>query len=223
MQLTLREAATLLGCNGRTLRARLARGDVPGQKRGSKWLIDSDAVPLTSEQRARLEGRAAEIRQTVEDQLGRMLRGRRSRRRSLLDLDAYRAGSKLLRAAAELPLSKDDAGLVRARLRAGMLSLAEGAHAFDPGDKVAAFRATRRCLSPALATVLLASSDPLPPAVEAWVVAMEQDMLPSIAGLLRWSEGLSRAVADAARDVRRDVAESRLAGVLGDFTCGLSR
>ena len=46
MDLTVREAATLLGCSSRSVRARLARGSLLGQKRGGYWKIPRDRLPL---------------------------------------------------------------------------------------------------------------------------------------------------------------------------------
>ncbi len=91
MLISLREAASSMGCSPRTLRARLARGDVVGKKHGSQWRVESDAIPLTNEQRARLHARAETIRQTVDDQLARMVQRTKGPRRSLRDLDAPRA------------------------------------------------------------------------------------------------------------------------------------
>ena len=69
MDLTVREAATLLGCSARSVRARLVRGSLPGQKKGSTWTIPRDRLPLTELQRRKLQRKADAVRRAVEDVL----------------------------------------------------------------------------------------------------------------------------------------------------------
>ena len=76
MELTLTQAATLVGVSPLTLRDRLARGDVPGAKRGGRWHVDSHGLPLSESQRRSMQARADEIRSVVE---ARTARGDRSR------------------------------------------------------------------------------------------------------------------------------------------------
>ncbi len=40
MRLTIREAATVMDVSPRTLRARLARGELPGKKKNGIWTIE---------------------------------------------------------------------------------------------------------------------------------------------------------------------------------------
>lgn len=69
MQLTLTQAATLMGVSPRTLRDRVARGDVPGVKRGGRWTIDSHEMLLSETQRRAMQARAAlPARRTVISQ-----------------------------------------------------------------------------------------------------------------------------------------------------------
>ena len=51
MELTVREAAALMGRSARPVRAQVARGELPGVKRGGRWLIPRKALPLTEAQR----------------------------------------------------------------------------------------------------------------------------------------------------------------------------
>jgi hypothetical protein len=66
MELTIRETATLLGRRARTLRAQVARGQIPAVKKDGRWSIPRRAVPLTDAQRAAMHGRAGEVREAVE-------------------------------------------------------------------------------------------------------------------------------------------------------------
>lgn len=59
MELSVREAAVLTGRPPRTLRAQLARGEMPGVKRNGRWVVDRRHLPLTEDQRRRLEHKSA--------------------------------------------------------------------------------------------------------------------------------------------------------------------
>lgn len=69
MELNVREAATLMGRSPRTVRAQLARGDLPGVKRQGQWRLQRRHLPLTEDQRRALQARAEGIRQLVEEAL----------------------------------------------------------------------------------------------------------------------------------------------------------
>jgi len=47
MELNIREAAALTGRRARTLRGQVARGEIPARRKGSRWVLDSRALPLT--------------------------------------------------------------------------------------------------------------------------------------------------------------------------------
>ena len=61
MDLSVREAAELLGCSTRTLRARLARGEIRGHKRDGAWRIARSDLPLTEAQRDEILSRAEQV------------------------------------------------------------------------------------------------------------------------------------------------------------------
>lgn len=58
MMLTVTEAAQLLGQSPRTVRARLARGDLPGRKRGGRWIVPRDVLPLSEAEHRRIQAQA---------------------------------------------------------------------------------------------------------------------------------------------------------------------
>lgn len=66
MELSLSEAATILRVPARTLRGRLARGEIEGTKRAGRWFLARDALPWTPGQRRRALERGAEIREAVD-------------------------------------------------------------------------------------------------------------------------------------------------------------
>ncbi len=97
MELTVREAAVLLARKPRTIRAQLARGELPGKKRDGVWRLESRTLPLTEAQRGVLQRKADRVRQVVEGALpSRMAASAGQRSRSIADLDAFRRGAEVL-------------------------------------------------------------------------------------------------------------------------------
>jgi len=196
MELSVREAATLLGQSPRTLRARLARGDLAGRKLGGRWRIDRRELPLTEAQRRALETRAEELRRTVEAALPTSLRRSAERKhRRIEDLDAFRLAHGLLlqlRDGAPEPAVSPARRRAARYVEAALLALAECVHRYDAESKLAAVRVARSRLARA-AGVLLVEAD-VPPAepVAGWVQTMETEVLPAVAGLARWAESLAR-------------------------------
>jgi len=97
MKLSVKEAATILGCSARTVRGHLAQGRLPGVKRNGRWLVERRDLPLTDAQRRTLQAKAERVRRAVDDALpSRLARTHGDRARSLADLDAFRLGAELL-------------------------------------------------------------------------------------------------------------------------------
>lgn len=69
MDLSVSEAATLLGCSPRTLRAQLQRGEIAGVKRNGQWRIARRNLRLDESQRRRLQAKADRVRDAVEEVL----------------------------------------------------------------------------------------------------------------------------------------------------------
>lgn len=174
MDLSLQDVATLLGCSPRTLRARLARGDVTGRKVGSRWLIDRDALPLTADQRRALRERVDGVRATVE----RAIR-KRSQVHSVEDLNPFSHGRALLHT-----LPADEPAAVD--LRAGLTLLAVAHHEFDRQRQITALHEARAAVARAAGALLLGAT----PDQLAWGRRLEDEVLPPIGGLVRWAEGL---------------------------------
>ena len=195
MELTVREAAVLTGCNPRTLRARLARGEMPGVKRNGRWILDRRSLPLTDDQRRRLERKSDGIRRAVDRVLpSRTAETRGDRRRSLADLDVFRLTLDLHR---ELVNDERLPTAQRRQLgrlsRSALLALAETFHEFNREAKRLAVRRARAALA-RLAAVLLVEHG-LPPADPASELLrrVEHEVLPAVAGLARFIDGLGRS------------------------------
>lgn len=178
MELTLREAATILGVTPRAVRARIARGSLHGFKRGGRWVVPRSSLDGDPEQRRRLRAVSDDVRATVE----KALPDRDAR--SVAELKPFRETVAVLTRVQDAPAPAPRA--VDA-LHEALGLLAEGHHQFHRDTKVAAFAAARGRLCHALAALLLTPTDP--PARHA-AEAIERQVLPPRAGLIRWAEGL---------------------------------
>lgn len=193
MELSVREAATLMGRSPRTVRAQLARGDLPGIKRGGHWRVERRHLPLTEAQRQALEAKADSIRQVVENALpSRSATRTGERSRSVADLDAFRRGAEVLaalRAAEPGQIDEPTRRRADAALEASLLALSESALHFEHQAKREALDRCRSELARALALLLLLSRDE---PVASWIRQLEAGMAPAVAGFGRWIDGLRR-------------------------------
>ena len=130
MEISVREAASLLGRSRRTVRSQLARGELAGRKRAGRWHVDRRHLPLSAAQHQALQKKAEHVREAVDSTLpSRLAHDRCDRSRSVLDLDAFRIGAQVLR---ELrkdseALPDDERPLPRNKFRATVvLSLRDG-------------------------------------------------------------------------------------------------
>jgi hypothetical protein len=190
MELSVREAATLMGRSPRTVRAQLARGDLPGVKRDGRWRVDRRHLPLTEAQRRALETRADDVRATVDHAVSsRLARHGGDRSRSVADLDAFRIGSEVLKSLRAEPESLDEATRQRAceSLETSLLALSEASLHFDRRAKREALDRCRSQLARTVGLLLLVRQDG---PVATWVRQLEHGMAPAVAGLARWIDRL---------------------------------
>jgi hypothetical protein len=68
--------------------------------------------------------------------------------------------------------------------------LAEGAQLYDRAAKLEALHRARAGLARAVGLLLIRAEPPLSPPYDAWVAALEGEVLPAVAGLARWADGL---------------------------------
>ncbi len=191
MELTVREAAALLGRSPRAVRAQLARGDLPAVKRGGRWRIERRHLPLTEAQRQALQAKADTVRQAVEEALpSRLARTPGQKSRSLADLDAFRHGARLLdelRAADDEALAECSRRRVIRLLERALLAVAEAAQHFDRDLKLEAIHRARARLAQATAVLLLEAGIPPREPVFGWVASLETEVIPAVAGFARWA------------------------------------
>ncbi len=192
MDLTVREAAVVLGRRPRTVRAQLARGELPGKKRGGRWRVDDRELPLSEAQRRALQRKADRVRRVVEDALpSRMATSRGQRSRSIADLDAFRRGAEVLAEMRRDCQVLDGAARERAAAMAeeGLLAFSEGVMLFDREHKLEALKRARSNLARCAAVLLLAGGIPPADPVFGWVRAIESEVIPAVAGFARWADG----------------------------------
>ncbi len=189
MELSVREAATLLGRSPRTVRAQAARGELPAVKRGRSWFIRQQDLPLTEPQRRAVQARADEVRACLDEALpGRAASTPGDRRRTLADLDAFRIGADLLGAMrAVQPTPGGALGAARC-LEEALLCLGESVQLYEREHKLEAVERARRSLGRASAHLLIGESAHA--AVQQWLLVLDTELGPRVAGWARWISAL---------------------------------
>ncbi len=194
MLLSIREAALITGTSQRTLRGQLARGELAGRKQAGRWMIEKHSLPLTDSQRATVQARAEEVREAVNEALpSRNGRHAQDRRRSVLDMDAYRAGGSVLAELAALQIavpSSSDLGRTTTAVETALLRLAEATYAYAAEDKITALRGARAEVSRAVGWLFMRPPADFASKFHAMAIRLETEVLGPIGGLIKWAEGL---------------------------------
>jgi excisionase family DNA binding protein len=183
MQLTLTQAAQLLGKTRRQVEYLILQGRLPARKVGERWQIEDTDLPLSPGQRQAGRRRADGLRDAAAAVLEA---GAPRPRYSMRDLHAF---------AAARTLWHDSAGILpadhpaRTYLRAALDHLARGCHRFEQPDKGAAYHDARDALSLAACALLLDTDESLIALAE----RIEGDAIPAVAGLLRRTDRKRRA------------------------------
>jgi excisionase family DNA binding protein len=188
MELTIREAAPLLGRSVRAVRARIARGELPARQQGRIWLIPVESIPLTGAQRDSMQRRAEEARQAVGAVLpSRLGDGRDRKRRSVMDLAPFAAGVRLLRDFGAAPEPPADLPRATRLVRTALMAIAAGSCEFLPQRRADELRRARACLARVVGLLLSTPQEPTA-TVAGWCARIEQEIVPPLGGLLRWVE-----------------------------------
>ncbi len=191
MDVSLAEAATLLGKSPRQVRYLIKTGKLKARKDGARWRIEIDELPLGEKQRRAANARARELRDAVEAALAPVENAAhkaRGKRFSVQDLRAFRSGEPVFRAVVEAVGEDDPAGL---QLRRSLDALAQGCHAFRPPDKAARYEAAREAAASAVVSLLLGGPQG-DEARRALADRVEQEYLPDVSSLIRVTERRGR-------------------------------
>ncbi len=189
MELTITEAAHLLGRNTRQIRYMIKSGKLKAQKRAGKWSIDRDELPLSDEQASATTRKLEQAKVIVEEALGAPLAVAeeeamaRRRRYAIAQQPAFRLALPAYREALTL-LGGDHAAAVA--LRQALFLITEGWHEFQARHKIPILRQARQHLCQALTELLLI--DDGNPETVALAETIELRILPSLGGMLRHAE-----------------------------------
>ncbi len=189
MELTISEAAHLIGKSNRQIRYLIKNGKLPAHKRGGQWFVKRSELPLTQAQAMAAERKLSRARDVVEEALGPPLAVveneavDRRRRFSVQRQPAFRFALPAYRTAVSLVGAEHPAALA---MRRALFLITEGWHEFQPQHKVTPLRQARSCLCEALTELLLV--DEAQQEVAALSETIELQVIPALGGMLRYSE-----------------------------------
>jgi len=143
MDLTLDQAAALLGKTARQVRYMIQQGRLPARKSGKRWLIADADLPRSAGQVAAASRREGALDAAVDDALAATPHLRR--RFSICDLRAFKIGRPLYASACERLGAEHPASRA---LRLALEQLGRGCHRFIHADKAAAYRDAREAARP---------------------------------------------------------------------------
>jgi len=186
MELSLAEAARLLGKSERQLRYLVKTGKIRARKIEGRWRLARKDLPLSPGQARAEESkqrRAARIALEVLQPEGPSAEPRR--RFSVRELAAYREGAPLYRSLAA-ELGPDHPAALS--LREALMLLACGCHEYHASAKVAYYGRAREQVSRAVMGLLIEDGE----GREGLAVRIEQSVLPALGGLIRQAERRGR-------------------------------
>jgi excisionase family DNA binding protein len=179
MELTVQDAARILGKSERQVRYLIQTGRLPATKREGQWKISRSDLPRSpGQERAEQSktGRADEVAAAVLD-LGHGSEGSKNKSWTVDRLHAVRHGEPLYRDCVEQLGTEHEA---TRRLRAALMLIGCGFFEYDAARKAARYSAARDCVSRAVIALLL-DTEPR----QDLLGRMQKDLLPPIGGLIR--------------------------------------
>lgn len=188
MQVSLREAATLLRRPVRTLRGQIARGEIRATKVQGRWQVDVADLPMTEDRQQRFEDRVQHIEAAVDAAIPAQLRTARQKpHRSVVDLIPFREGLQVL---PELDkLEPQTSSRSRALLDRALLDLAEAAQDISYEQRALTLRRARASFGRLVGLLhMVATTNETNNVAPELITRLETTILPSLGGLLRWTE-----------------------------------
>lgn len=178
MKLSLNEAAVRLGKTRRQIRYLIQKGELEAEKVGGHWFFDSKTLPLSEGQKQASERKQRQLRAAVEEALDIESQQGQKRRYSVKDMKAFQIALASYREITQV-LGADHSAVLALRQSLEYLSL--GCHRFERSSKVDAYRVARDKASLAICELVLQSGKE----TDTMIDALEQDLMPAFAGLLR--------------------------------------
>ena len=183
VQLTISEAASLLGKSERQVRYLIQQGELEARKVAGRWVVSSEALPAPK-RRAGPAPSSGGPKHEVAERLRQAAETPPARRYSVRDLRAYQAAEPIYR---ELCTSLGAEDAVTVRLRQALDLIARGCHTYQSGRKVEFYEQAREQVASAVTDLLL--DGPAQDETRASLAdRLEAALLPQLAGLIRSSE-----------------------------------
>ena len=177
MQITIEQAAEMLGKTRRQIGYLIKHGKLKAIKVGGRWRIELDDLPLSAGQQEARERKRDQLVQAIEDTLD--VGPRRKRRRySIKDLRAFQIAAPLYHKAIAA-LGREHPGCIE--LHRSLKHLSRGCHRFSAAAKVECYLEARDAASEAACDLALEPDAAAAPFVE----CIEQELMAAIVGLVR--------------------------------------
>lgn len=178
MQLSLNQAAELLGKTRRQVMYMIEQGQLPGQKVGGRWMLDRDDLGLDEETERRSDAKQARFRQAVDDAL--KTKGK-DRYYSLADLHVVPTATSVY----QTLLGNGERWQKAAEhMRECLDHIAVGCHRFHKPEKADAYRAARDAASLAAMEIWLQKDQSKSESLK----KIEQELMPALNDLLCCNE-----------------------------------
>jgi len=184
MDLSLTEAARLLGKSDRQIRYLIRGGELPARKEGGRWILRREDLPLSPKQERASEQKRERAARLAEEIL-RPESGAAKKKYSIRDLRAYREGSAIYR---ELAAGAGADHAAAVLLRESLMLLACGYHEFQAETKADFYSRARQEASRATMALLLDDEDAHREKIE----RLETGFLPALGGLVHQAEKRGR-------------------------------
>ncbi|MEM7246747.1 MAG: helix-turn-helix domain-containing protein [Acidobacteriota bacterium] len=198
MELTVTEAAAVLGKSARTVRHLVKQGKIPGRRVGNRWLIDREALSATfthdaDARRERVRELEEHVAKALDDSLPAGSREHGDRRHySVSDLRAFQHGKEVLaeldRTIASTPSLAAELREARGSLLCCLRALTEGSHQFHADLKLECFLRARTTCCACITDLLTVSAADHAVSLAELADRLERDLLGALRGLLRRAE-----------------------------------
>lgn len=177
VELTIEQAANLLGRSARQVRYLISTGKLPARKSGRQWRVSSEDLPRSPGQQAAADRRANKLEASIDQ----ALEPTNTRRYSLTRIKAFAVGRPVL---AEIHQTLGPNHPSGVHLQAALEQIAIGCHRYRSAEKGEAYRTARDLVSRAACALALTEA----PEAQALLTRIEQELLPAVAGLIRRTE-----------------------------------
>ncbi len=187
MKISLSEAAKILGRTERQVRYGIQKGQLAATKVAGRWRIDTEALPLSVDERRGLAERLAMAKAAFDKGLApaRKVAGEK-KVYSLTRLEAFSQGAEVLQAMRGALGQTDPACEY---VRSALEWVSRGFHSYHPRDKAARFTEAREEAASAVADLLLRDSAE---GAKELALRVEAEVIPKIAGLVAAYEKRSK-------------------------------